>query len=704
MAPVSLRIDGREVAVEAGTTVLDAARQLGIQIPTLCHIPGLEPVSACFLCCVQVEGARTLSPSCALPVAEGMVVTTESDDIRAARKMALELLLSDHAGECIAPCTARCPAGLDVPGFVYEIASRQDEHAMRRIYERLALPGSLGRVCPRLCEQSCRRCDFDGAGLAIGALHRFATDRNDAAEEPYAPAADPPTGKRVAIVGAGPAGLSAAFYLLQRGHACTLFDARPRAGGMLRYGIPEYRLPKAPLDMEIAGVERLGAAFEMSRRWGSDFTLAELRRDFDAVFLGVGAQLSSSLRCEGEELALSGLDFLRGLAEGRPAEVGRRAIVIGGGNTAMDAARSARRLGAAVQVLYRRTRREMPCLMEEVEGAEAEGVEVRFLTAPVRIERLGNGHAQRLVCQRMQLGEPDASGRRRPVPVPGSEEAIDCDSVIAAVGQSVDRELAEREGLEVGDRGIRADPITLATRVRGVFAGGDAVLGADLAVRAVAAGRIAATSIDQYLSGATVTGPAELTAIAMRPVDDEERAVIFRSIEQAARVATPMLEPERRLGGFAEIDAGLSEEQARRESLRCLSCGCLKAGGCGLRGLATKYGADPYRFLGRRRRMERDTSHPDVVYEPGKCIMCDACVRIAAAEGEELGLSITGRGFDVSVAVPFGRPLSEGLRVSGRRCAEACPTGALALRSARACDLAGCGGCLPQHAGGRGAG
>jgi formate dehydrogenase major subunit len=298
----------------------------------------------------------------------------------------------------------------------------------------------------------------------------------------------------------------------------------------------------------------------------------------------------------------------------------------------------------------------------------------------------------------MELGEPDDSGRRRPVPIPGSEFEVGCDTVIAAVGQAVDRSLAEHEGLELTGWGLSVHEKTLATNLPGVFAGGDAVLGADLAVRAVAAGRIAAISIDQHLSGQPVTGPEELAAIALRPVDDEEQAAIFREIEKAERVPTPTLGLEERVGSFEEIDRGLDDEQARREALRCLSCGCAKAVGCGLRRWATVYLADPYRFLGRRRRFERDTSHPEVVYEPGKCIMCDACVRIATEAGEELGVSIIGRGFDVSVAVPFDAPLSEGLRHAAQRCAEACPTGAIALRSARACDLAGCGGCPVEPA------
>ena len=695
MGMLTLTIDGRAVTVDQGTTVLDAARRLGIDIPTLCHIKGLEPVSSCFLCCVQIEGMPRLSPACALPAADGMVVITDSDDVRASRKMALELLLSDHAGDCIAPCSAGCPAGLDVARYVYEIAAGQDDRAMEVIFDRLSLPGSLGRVCPRLCEQNCRRCDYDDQGLAIAALHRYATDRNQAAEQSAWPQPGEPSGKRVAIVGAGPAGLTAAFYLRQRGHDCTLFDAHPQPGGMLRYGIPAYRLPRKALDEEIAVIARLGATFRMNERLGRDFSLADLRRDHDAIFLGIGAQLSQGLRCEGEDLALSGIDFLRQVASDEPPELGARVIVIGGGNTAMDAARTVLRLGAEVRVLYRRTRQEMPCLLEEVEGAEEEGIEFDYLVAPAALSRSGNGsgHALNLVCRRMQLGEPDDSGRRRPVPIPGSEFEVECDSVIAAAGQAVDRALAEQEGLEITDWGLRVERKSLATNLPGVFAGGDAVLGADLAVRAVAAGRIAAISIDQYLHGQPVTGPQEWTAIALRPIDDGERAAIFRQIEKSARVQTATLEMERRLKSFDEVDSGLKEEQARQESLRCLTCGCRKAGGCGLRQLATEYGSEPLRFLGKRRRFEQDTSHPEIIYEPGKCIMCDACVRIAAEAGEKLGLSIIGRGFDVTVAVPFDQPLSEGLRAAARRCAEACPTGAIALRTARSCDLAACGGC-----------
>jgi formate dehydrogenase major subunit len=681
---VALTIDRRTLRVEPGTTVSEAAGQVGIRIPTLCDITGIRPTSSCFVCAVQVEGRRTLSPACALPVSEGMVVTTDSEEVRRARRVALELLLSDHAGECLAPCAARCPALLDIAGFVREIASDDIQRAMQVITERLALPGALGRICPRLCEKDCRRSEHDD-GLAIGALHRYAADRDRQAAAPFVPPRAPATHKSVAIVGAGPAGLAAAYFLQQKGHQCTLFDAAPAPGGMLRYGIPAFRLPKDALDAEIEAVRTLGAEFRMGSRWGEDVSLEGLRRAHDAVFLAIGAQQPQGLRCQGEELALSGVEFLARVSSDTTPALGTDVVVVGGGNVAMDCARSAVRLAARnVKVLHGGARRDMACPMEEVETAETEGVKIDHLVSPVRIERHGND-LLRLTCQRLEPGEPDASGRRNPVS--GSTFTIDCSTVIAAMGRTVERSLAEREGLHVSELGIAVDARTLATNLRGVFAGGDAVLGADLAVRAVAAGRIAAASIDQFLRGEAVIGEPVTWGIAMRPVDDEERAAIFRGIEKGARVRLSQIGVERQRAGFDEVERGLPDADACREARRCLSCGCRKADGCHLRFLSAEYGTEPYRFGGARRRFSQDDSHHEIIYEPGKCIMCEACVRMAAGAGERLGLSFVGRGFDVTVAVPFGRPLSEGLREVARRCAEACPSGALSLRTARSCDL-----------------
>jgi formate dehydrogenase major subunit len=321
----------------------------------------------------------------------------------------------------------------------------------------------------------------------------------------------------------------------------------------------------------------------------------------------------------------------------------------------------------------------MPCLLSEAEQARAEGVQFEFLTAPVRLKSVGR-HALSLSCRRMTLGPPDSSGRPRPIPLEGSDFALDATTVIAAIGQSVDRSIAERCGLRVTGWGIEADPRTLATNLPGVFAGGDCMLSADLAVRAVAAGRIAALSINQYLHGEHLTGEPSLATVLLHPIDDAERAVIFRDIERAPRVPLPEIPMGRRLATFDEVETGLDPAAVPKESARCLSCGCGKSSSCGVRALATEYDADPARFSGARRRFSKDESHPEIVYEPGKCILCEACVRIAAAAGEPLGLAPIGRGFETAVGVPFSRPLSDALLTTARRCAQACPTAALRLR------------------------
>ncbi len=659
---VKLTIDEREVEVEPRTTILDAARKLGIRIPTLCHQEGVKPVGSCFLCVVQVEGRANLIPSCTAPASEGMVVTTDSEDIRAARKMALELLLSDHIGDCMAPCIPGCPANMDIAAMNRYIEAGDFRGAIAVVKERIPFPAALGRICPRYCERVCRRKDLDEA-IAICALKRFVADVDLAAEEVYLPPCKERTGKRVAIVGAGPTGLSAAYYLLQEGHICTVFDTHPEPGGMFRYGVPEYRLPRLVLAGEIEVIRKLGAEFHMSTCLGRDFSLEYLRRDYDAVFLAIGARLEDEVELEGGKLALSAVDFLGRAAEGDLPDVGNPVVIIGGDNEALTAARTALRTGAeVVTIVWQKTRRAMSALSDLVQAAEAEGVKFELEAKALNLERTGDGRFE----LSLKRGEETFS--------------LEACSVILASGRSVDKSLAEEQGLAVAHRGIKVDRNTLATSLEGVFAGGDAVSGPSVGVRAVASGRLAAVSINQYLSGQEVVGETKLLNVRLGRLDDAQRRVLFRNTEQHPRVLQPSIGMEKGRNSFNEIEQGFPVRDAKAEASRCLQCDCLARDDCKLRLYGSEYGAQVNRFKGERRPLERDDSHPQIVYEAGKCILCGLCVRITDQEGEKLGMSFSQRGFVTRVRVPLAARLAEGLTSQGRRCVEACPTGALACK------------------------
>lgn len=502
-----------------GSTILDAARKLGVDIPTLCFLEGQAPSTSCMVCVVKVKGR--LVPSCATKAAEGMRVESETDGVRDARKAALELLLSDHLGDCVAPCQNVCPAHMNVPLMLRRIAAGEYRDALITVKERIALPAVLGRICPAPCEKGCRRGDAD-APVSICLLKRFVADADLASESPYVPSKRPDTGKKVAIVGAGPTGLSAAYHLLREGHACTVFDDREKPGGMLRYGVPEDELPREVLDAEIGIIERMGAVLRPETRIGNDRPLADLQRDFDAVLVATG-----------------------------------------------------------------------------------------------------------------KLDESDAA----------------------------------RLGLEGSARGVKTDRASRLTSLPGVFAGGGAVRPLRMAVRAVADGRAAAVSIGQYLAGARVAGPERAFSTRIGKLREGEIDVFMANASAAGRLAPA--------DGFAP-------DGAREEARRCLHCDCRKPAACKLRRHAQTYGADPRRYARRGekdgRMFERHSQHPDVVYEPGKCIDCGLCIKIAEAAREPLALTFIGRGFDVRVGVPFSGTIAEALSRAAAECVAACPTGALAFK------------------------
>ena len=460
-----------------------------------------------------------------------------------------------------APCSHTCPAGVDVPRYLRFISLGQFDQALAVIREKIPFPSICGHVCPHPCEAKCRRGQVDEA-VAIRALKRSAAEKGNGlwkAKSKIAPA----TGKNVAIVGSGPAGLTAAYYLAKRGHAVTVLEALPGLGGMMRYGIPEYRLPREALAGEIEEIKGVGVDMRTNTKVSS---LDELFQDgYDAIFLAIGAHQGAKLGIEGEDSpeVREGVSFLREINMGNKVRVGDRVAVIGGGNVAIDASRNSLRLGAKeVTIIYRRTRAEMPASEEEIEEAIREGVKIEFLAAPTKIERK-DGKLE-LRCIRMELGAVDASGRRRPVPIEGSEFSSTFDTVVAAIGQAP--EAPEKFGLPLG-RGstFQVDPDTLAATKEGVFAGGDAVTGPAIVIEAIAAGRQAAISIDKFLGGSgvideTLASPEDLEALPKMEEGEKHRGPI------------PTLSLSERLGGFAEVELSLSEETAIEEAKRCLRC------------------------------------------------------------------------------------------------------------------------------------
>jgi formate dehydrogenase major subunit len=687
---IEVVLDGIKVNALVGETILDVADREGIKIPTLCYDPVLKPFAACFLCVVEVKGMKGLQPACSTPVHDGLDITTINERIKKARKTALELILSNHYADCLGPCKLTCPAGVDVQGYISLIEKGLYHDAIALIKERNPLPAICGRVCVRPCELVCRRRLLEkDSGVGIDYLKRFAADK-DLESDTYTPSPQPDSGKRVAIIGGGPAGLSAAYWLRLRGHECHIFEAVPQAGGWLRYGIPEYRLPNDILDKEVENITTLGVKVFCNTKLGENLDCNSLVKDFHAIILAVGAQLGTRLGCEGDDAGgvMPGIYFLRDmeLTGKRPDLRGKHVVVVGGGNTAMDCCRTAIRCNAeSVRVVYRRTEAEMPANAIEVEESRNEGVEYLFLTNPVKVIKDSSGNISELILQRMELGEPDASGRRRPVEIPGSEFSIEADLVLAAIGQKTDLSFLNAINAAVSNGEIKiskwgnieSDQETLQTGIENIFAAGDAVTGPDTIIGAIAQAKKASDSCHRYLTGERVM-PDEPIFISRRDnfrpptLDDLPARFSHRD-----RITMPLLDPSDRKN-FSEVELGIDNEKyIIYEASRCLECGCTAFPGCGLQKYATEYGADQKRFKGDFNALPKDFSDMFVAFDLNKCILCGRCVRICHEVAGADVIDFQHRGFHTIIGTGSGLSLKESGCSSCGLCIETCPTGAI---------------------------
>jgi len=657
-----VNIDGQECKGNENQTIMDLARANGIFIPSLCYEEKLKPIGACSLCIVEIEGERRFVRACAMPIRNGMMVHTKTPRIISARKNILEMTISTHTGDCKAPCVSACPASSDCQGYISLIAEGRLHEAVRLMKEAHPFPASIARICPRPCEEKCRR-QLVEEPVNIAGLKQFASDW-DLANDTYIPnvAQHPIKNKNVAIIGGGPAGLTAAYFLRRIGFNVDVFEEMPKMGGLLRYGIPEYRLKKSVLDAELDILHKMGIVFHNNKRVG----LSELQDDYDAVIIAIGAGASKPLRCKGENAkgVQGAIAFLKAVACGESHELGKHVVVIGGSNTAMDVARTSIRLGAEVTVAYRRTRGEMPADTIEIEEALAEGVKFMFLTAPLEVTE-ENGYVTGITLQKMALGEPDESGRRQPIPsnVKDSVEWIECNTIVVAVGQDV-----VKNGFEMLD-GFNVDN-NFRTELPQVYAIGDVTGKSSYAIDAISHGRKVANVVIadlqeknifacEYNDNQTPTWETLPDIL----VKDEKTSDDFDYVEKIPRLfPTPT-----------------TMEQAKQEASRCLSCGCAKYYDCKLIQLANNYEINPEVFpveFHKKPNSTIDNRHSTICRDMNKCVLCGLCVRVCDNEAEAGILSAVGRGFETTISTAFGQALPKSCTSCGK-CVSHCPVGAL---------------------------
>jgi pyruvate ferredoxin oxidoreductase beta subunit len=658
---MKLSINGRVCTGQKGETVLDVARRAGVDIPALCQMEGSAPWGACRLCLVEVEGISKLQAACTTFVAEGLKVKTDSDRIRAKRESYLRMYLSDHNAYCEAPCSHACPTHIDIPAYLAALAAGDAAGAASIVRAELPFPGILGRICPRYCEPVCRRGAVDEP-IAICALHRALADhgRSPAAHAPRAAAT---SGKRVAVVGAGPAGLSAAWFLTQRGHQVTVYDSESKPGGLLRYAIPEFRLPEKVLDQELQPLWEAGARFVSDSKFaGYDSPEGLLDMGFDAVVISTGSGNTQAAAKEAasikpaEPSMLSALDFLRKARAHKPVRLAGKVVVIGGNLTGLDAARTALRVGATdVTVATKYDAGTLPAGSHELAAAIEEGVKFAFGD---------KGQAEK--------------------------DAAKGVTVILATD-------------EVSAKKASGDKFTGRTATAGVFTAGDALAGMQSAIHAMAGGKRTALAVDAWLRGTDLAVLEQALATysalpymkQLKQADGlgalgqrltERNPVWLKmgvSADEAARAIMPTAAAAKRLATLdQEVESGLSLEAAQEEAKRCLQCLCPSLGECDLQRLGVEFGVTENRLVkktGRVRVVEPQYEHPFIRRSMDRCISCGRCVRVCRDVAGPACYDFTGRGFTMKVDTPYSDSLQLADCISCGRCVSACPTGALAF-------------------------
>ncbi|MFN8520379.1 MAG: FAD-dependent oxidoreductase [Chloroflexota bacterium] len=701
-----IEIDGRTLTGHEGQTILEVCRDNGIEVPTLCYEPKLPGFGACRMCVVEVEGEDSPPISCSRAAEPDMVVRTQTPRLRQVRKTNLELIFSDHNAYCLPPCQNKCPSHIDIPGFLKANTEGSFIESARIFKRTIPFPSVLGRVCPAPCEEHCRRDEVEEA-IAIRDSHRYAGDQVLKAQAlgqkaPVPFEVQPASGKRVAVIGSGPSGMASAYYLAIAGHEVTVFERDPAPGGMLRYGIPQYRLPKVEvLEAEYQGAWDLGVKLVTGAELGRDFTISDLQNQgFDSVVVAIGCYDTNKLGIPGEDAdgVLDGLEYLRIATLGLPypGHEGTRVVVVGGGFTSMDCARTSVRQGAKeVTLVYRRDMKDMPAANEVHEMIE-EGARAIFQAAPTRVVTDQSGKVTGMEFQRMALGAPDASGRRRPEPMAGTEFVIDCDRVLLAIGQGPELSWTANgaDGVAANkQRRLAADAVTFATGRPGVFGTGDVRTGAATVVQAVAEGRRAAYAVDAYLKG------LDLDAIRTRQTLAEPQPEFLSIVPYTGEVKEPRLRlrsmpAEVRNKSYVEYEIPYTQAEAMAESARCLQCTCEAIGYCDLRRQGIEYGTtlrtleparngtsfrsvSENRFTGTNHDYLRDDSHAFILREPARCIDCGRCANVCKEVVGAACYDFMRTGFDTLVTTPLDMSLNTTPCVSCGRCAETCPTGAL---------------------------